>query len=159
MSLFRATRQWPYHVSAGGLVYEERDGERQYVLLYRRPGNSYAHANWNLPKGTLEDGEALTDAALREAKEETGLACEIEAYLGAIHRRVKFRQLTGDILHDKTTHYFLMRYIDGDHADMDAEHDELHWAAAKEAIQKLTDPKRNKHEDEIVRRAEVYFRG
>lgn len=158
MSLFKATRKWPYHVSAGGLVYEIHDGQRRYALLYRQPGNGYAHANWNLPKGTLEDDESLTAGALREVKEETGLDCKIEAYLGATHRKVKFKRIVGEILYDKTTHYFLMRYVDGNHENMDAEHDELQWFSTEEAQKKLSDPKRNKAEDEIVSRAEEYFK-
>lgn len=49
--------------AAGGLV-ETPDGEQ---LLIRREGN------WDIPKGMVEEGERLREAALREVMEETGI--------------------------------------------------------------------------------------
>jgi bis(5'-nucleosidyl)-tetraphosphatase len=48
------------------VVRETADGPR--VLLLR------AYRNWDLPKGRLEPGETPLEAALREVREETGLA-------------------------------------------------------------------------------------
>jgi 8-oxo-dGTP pyrophosphatase MutT (NUDIX family) len=42
------------------------------LLLFRQP--DYSHAGWQPPGGTVDDGEALDDAARREFQEETGLA-------------------------------------------------------------------------------------
>lgn len=46
------------------------------VLLARRSGTTFADGLWNLPGGALEAGEALADAAVREAWEEVGLRVE-----------------------------------------------------------------------------------
>ena len=51
--------------AAGGIVTAS-DGE---MLLIRRNGR------WDLPKGKVEAGETLLQAALREVEEETGIKC------------------------------------------------------------------------------------
>ncbi|MBQ9418408.1 MAG: NUDIX domain-containing protein [Bacteroidales bacterium] len=56
------------YVRAAGGVVVDADGR---VLLIRRLGH------WDLPKGHVEAGESLREAALREVAEETGLACQI----------------------------------------------------------------------------------
>jgi ADP-ribose pyrophosphatase YjhB (NUDIX family) len=48
------------------------------ILLIRRSDND----NWALPGGAIDLGESVTQAAIREAKEETGLDCEIIGLVG-----------------------------------------------------------------------------
>jgi 8-oxo-dGTP diphosphatase len=50
-----------------------REGE---ILLLRRAGNVWATGMLCLPSGHLEDGEDILSAAVRETKEETGIALE-----------------------------------------------------------------------------------
>ncbi|MFC8046569.1 NUDIX domain-containing protein [Nocardia sp. NPDC057353] len=52
--------------------------ERGRVLMQRR-GDS---GNWSLPGGIMELGETLADCAVRETREETGLAITITGLLG-----------------------------------------------------------------------------
>ena len=54
--------------TAGGIVVRVIDGILHCLLILDRYGK------WGLPKGHLEDGETLEQAALREVEEETGLA-------------------------------------------------------------------------------------
>lgn len=61
----RRTRQ---ETSAGGVVFR-LETDRTLVLLIRD-----AHRNWGFPKGHVERGETPEQAALREVREETGLA-------------------------------------------------------------------------------------
>lgn len=51
--------------AAGGIVVRD-DGK---MLLIKRNGR------WDLPKGKVENGETLLQAALREVEEETGIKC------------------------------------------------------------------------------------
>lgn len=61
-------------LSAGAVVFR-RDGEGHSYLLLR------AYRNWDFPKGVVEPGEDPLDAAVREVREETGIA-DLEFPLG-----------------------------------------------------------------------------
>jgi len=67
-------------------VILRREGQ---ILLLRRAGNVYATGMLCLPSGHLEDGESILSAAVRETKEETGIALEPAALRLAlsIHQR------------------------------------------------------------------------
>jgi ADP-ribose pyrophosphatase YjhB (NUDIX family) len=48
------------------------------ILLIRRSDND----NWAVPGGAIDLGESLTQAAVRETREETGIECEITGIVG-----------------------------------------------------------------------------
>jgi ADP-ribose pyrophosphatase YjhB (NUDIX family) len=52
--------------------------ERGEILLIRRSDND----NWAVPGGGVDLGESLTQAAVREVKEETGIDCEVTGLVG-----------------------------------------------------------------------------
>ena len=54
-------------LSAGVVVVRQQDSAWRYLLLR-------AFRHWDFPKGVVEAGELLRDAAVREVAEETGLA-------------------------------------------------------------------------------------
>ena len=67
-------------VAAGGVVWRrDIEGEVQ-VLLVHRP----RYDDWSLPKGKLEEGEALISCAYREILEETGLSIKFGPYIGSV---------------------------------------------------------------------------
>lgn len=47
-------------------------------LLIRRTDND----NWALPGGAMDPGESMTQAAVREVEEETGIQCEVTGLVG-----------------------------------------------------------------------------
>lgn len=79
-------------VSAGCLV--TRDGPHGIeVLLVHARGASFTRPLFGIPKGLVEAGETMQEAAERETEEETGLQVIIDAELGSV------RQKSGKIVH------------------------------------------------------------
>lgn len=73
----------PVEVAAGCLVRARFAGEWRYLIVHPS-GNYNRKAPYSIPKGLVEAGESAEDTALRETREETGLACRIVATLGEI---------------------------------------------------------------------------
>ncbi len=62
-------------VPSVNVVIENEAGE---ILLIERSDNG----NWALPGGAIDLGESMSQAGVRETKEETGIDCEIIDVLG-----------------------------------------------------------------------------
>lgn len=107
--------------SAGGLVVR-RDGGQLLVALIARYDRR-RRLVWSLPKGHVEEGETVEQAALREVREETGLTAEIVQPLGVID----FWFAVEDRRIHKTVHHFLMRFESGEICDDDVEVVEVQW--------------------------------
>lgn len=72
-------------VESAGLVVYRHVGEQLEVLLVHPSGNYNRRAPWGIPKGLPDEGESLTDAAVRETREETGVNVgEVAAKLVAL---------------------------------------------------------------------------
>jgi len=66
------------------------EGELRFLIVH--PSGWYNRGKpWSIPKGMLEKGEDEAAAAVRETREETGLACRITHALGE-SRYVKSRK-------------------------------------------------------------------
>lgn len=70
-------------VGVGVLI---RDGDR--YLIVRRGAEPDAGL-WSIPGGLIEVGERASEAAVREAKEETGLDVDIVDLLGVVDKIVR----------------------------------------------------------------------
>ena len=111
-------------IGVGAIIVE--DGR---VLLVKR-GHPPLAGKWSIPGGVLELGELLRQAAVREAREETGLAVETGEILGIFDRLIR----TGDRVQ---YHYvlidFLCRRIGGElRPGSDA--DEVRWFTPEEIL-------------------------
>lgn len=107
--------------SAGGLVLDLTGPVPQGALIGRT--NRRGRLLWSLPKGHLEAGETLEEAAVREVAEETGIHGDIIASLGSIEF---WFVVEGRRVH-KTVHHFLMRAVGGELSDADIEVTEVAW--------------------------------
>jgi 8-oxo-dGTP pyrophosphatase MutT (NUDIX family) len=127
-------------LSAGGLIWRRRAGGGTEIVLVRPAGK----ATWVLPKGHVEPGESLLDAALREATEESGLRVAPGEPLGQVSYLYSWRDGPSDrpIRIFKRVHFYLMECVGGDPSAHDHEIDEVRWIALDEA------PARASHKSE-----------
>lgn len=93
---------------------------------------------WALPKGWVEPGETVENAALREIREETGLTGRLVEPLGQI--AYSFYSPRDHAKIQKTVHFYLVEYVSGDTADHDHEVEEARWWALDDALGRLTYP-------------------
>jgi 8-oxo-dGTP pyrophosphatase MutT (NUDIX family) len=110
-------------------VYRSAAGVPQVLLVHRREPRL-----WALPKGTPNAGETVTETAIRETREETGLAVEIEQPL----RSISYFFVRGRTRFHKTVHFYLMRAVGGDLEEHDHEFDEVRWMDLEEALRLVT---------------------
>lgn len=85
-------------ISSGGIVVFGNA-----ILLLKK-----YNGDWVLPKGRVEPGETLEEAAIREVMEETKVKADTIAYLGYI--KYKFRSMKEEHRTiKKTVHWYLMK--------------------------------------------------
>ncbi len=116
-------------VSAGGAVLRAGAAGTEVVICGRDDDGV-----WGLPKGTLDEGESLQQAAVREVNEETGLTVEIMKKIGV----VEYWFSADGVRYHKWVHHYLMRSTGGRTEDHDAEHDRVEWVPVDKAIRRLT---------------------
>jgi 8-oxo-dGTP diphosphatase len=117
---FMARRKfaWIKQHSAGGVVVRTNRGVAEYLAIMP------AHRErWQLPKGTVDRGESVEQAARREVREEGGVEATIVGDLGPISF---FYRMAGQ-RYAKTVNFFLMRYEGGDPSEHDHEVKEARW--------------------------------
>ena len=120
-------------ISAGGVITRIINGDVETVLCNRKDNGL-----WCLPKGTPENDETISQTAIREVNEETGLKVIIKYPIGDVH--YSFYRETDNTTINKTVHYFLMEAIGGNLNDHDHEFDEVHWVEFSLALQIMTYP-------------------
>ena len=119
-------------IAAGGVVWRERRGSRQ-VLLVHRP----RYDDWSLPKGKLNPHEHVLVGARREIEEETGQQVVLGPPLGV--QRYQVRKNGGTA--QKLVHYWSATPIDGSDFQPNDEVDEIAWLSVDKARTKLSYPR------------------
>ncbi len=121
--------------SAGGVIYRVgATGELEIALIATRGGT-----RWQLPKGTREPGETVEQTALREVKEECGLAGRCELHLGVIEYWYwdTHHRFTPELV-QKRVDFYLMQTVGGELSDASIEVDSVNWFTLAQAAQVLT---------------------
>lgn len=120
--------------SAGGVVYRRQNGQIDIIIVAVGDGEQ----RWQLPKGLVERDEAAETTALREVREETGVAATMVGPIDTIeywyfsktrnNKRIRFH---------KFVHFYLFRYQTGSTEDHDQEVREARWVEIEEAQRML----------------------
>jgi phosphohistidine phosphatase SixA/ADP-ribose pyrophosphatase YjhB (NUDIX family) len=114
-------------IAAGGVVWRrDIEGEIQ-VLLVHRP----RYDDWSLPKGKLEESEALISCAYREILEETGISIKLGPYIGSVEYYVpdglkSVSYWSASLIEDKSTFH------------PNEEVDQIIWLDLESAILRVT---------------------
>jgi 8-oxo-dGTP pyrophosphatase MutT (NUDIX family) len=142
-----------HEVSAGGLIWRREAGRPPEIVLVRPAGKN----TWVLPKGHVEKGEGVLEAALREAGEETGLEVTAGDSLGQVSYVYSWRDRDDGGLTRvfKRVHFFLMECIGGDPSRHDGEIDEVAWVALAGAPERAS----HKSERELILKARELIEG
>ena len=123
--------------SAGGVAYRMigPDSPQVQIALIATKGRR----RWQLPKGTIENGETPLAAAIREVAEETGVLTEHESFLQSITYTYfdTYRKDPPVQVH-KRVDFFLLRVVGGELNDRSYEVDGVGWFSPEEALDTLT---------------------
>lgn len=113
-----------YTAQAGAIVFRENGTGVKFLLI--RPRRS--QDRWIFPKGTVERGETLEHAAVREAHEEAGVDGEV---VGAVGQPIEFQNGRGPV----RVQYFLVKLA----ADAPSpEGREKRWCSPKDALKRVS---------------------
>ncbi len=133
-------------LAAGGLVVRPTGAQAIEIALVHRP----IREDWSFPKGKAETKETLTECALREVLEETGLACRIVSFVGTTEYRDRKDR-------PKIVAYWAMTPETGAFR-ASQEVDELRWVELGEAADVLTYERDRDLLANLVEPAEWVFR-
>ena len=111
--------------AAGGVVWSRWRGGLRVVVVHRP-----RYDDWSLPKGKAGPGESDAECALREVREETGLACSLGDELGTATYYDRHGRL-------KTVRYYAMQPLGGGEGPQH-EVDEIRWLGLEEAKRLLS---------------------
>lgn len=115
-----------FYVAGHALIQNEKG---EYLTLKRSALNDYMPFKWDIPGGTVEAGEKVEEAILREVSEETGLVVKVIRPLYA------FSNLSQLPKRQTVQLIYLCELISGTITLNPEEHDDCCWADAEKVRQ------------------------
>lgn len=112
--------------SAGAILYTRKNDTVLYLVIRDN------HGNCGFPKGHLEQGEDLLQAAQREIREETGIEASIDP---SFQKELNYIMPNGIA---KRSVYFIASYSDQDPIPQEGEVEEIRLLPYEEALSALT---------------------
>jgi 8-oxo-dGTP diphosphatase len=124
--------------AAGAVCWREVGKDLMVAIIHRG-----RYKDWSFPKGKVDSGETLAEAAVREIKEETGLKVKLGVPLSTVSYPI-------DKGRTKVVHYWAAKVTDKAVANSkfkpDEEVSEVVWVKADQAFAKLS----YKHDRELL---------
>jgi len=129
-------------ISAGAVLYTRKQDGILYLLI------KDFHGNYGFPKGHLEEGETLKEAAQREILEEVGIKTEADT---------KFREDLHYIMPngiEKQAVYFVAEFFDQNYQRQEEEVDEIILLPYEKALETIS----FQNMKEVLTKADRYIR-
>ena len=121
--------------SAGGIVFKKIDGQILFLVRKASGGELYKGTlGWNLPKGRIDEGETVEQAALRETREEVGVEAKIIGKLETI--KYFYTDIEGEKIMKFVT-FYNMEYVADIPGGYGWETAEVAWMDGETAIKNL----------------------
>ena len=126
-------KRFPKHiVGVGGIVENDR-GE---ILLVKHRD----HKAWAFPGGQVDNGENLTDALIREIKEESGINVHVVKLIAVTSNTAGYEGTNGyEDIPTKVMLDFVCKFIDGKLSSSD-ETSESKWVRKEEVMDYMSSP-------------------
>ena len=117
-------KQINQRVVVGGVIVHDNK-----VLIVQRASDEEAYPDlWEVPSGKKEPLEKVTNAVLREVKEETGLTAEIVKVVDVFNFSVE----KSDEIRDVTQINFLLKLVGNSEVKLSKEHQNFSWITKDE---------------------------
>lgn len=117
-------------VSAGVVPYRYVDGELEFLLI------KHTHGHWEFPKGKVDPGETIEQAAVRELHEEAGITAKLHTNFTDSLSYSFFDRISKQRIHKRIE--FFVGEADSSVVTISHEHADALWLPYEEAVQQLT---------------------
>ena len=115
--------------SAGIVLFRREETKNLFLLLH------YPSGHWDFVKGKMEKGETISETAIRETKEETGITDV--GFLDGFEEWIEYNfQHQGELIHKKVV--FFLAETNTKDVEISHEHLDYTWVDYNTAMEKTT---------------------